>query len=255
MLETLATNASDDPFHVRALPRRARDARNLLDAEPCDAAFEVSAVHSVPGPQHVARSGVPRKGVNNLLCSPLCRRVFRDIEMYDTAPIVTKDDDDKQDPERGGRQREEVDGHQVLDVIVEKASPGLRRWFSMPDHVLGHGRLGNGYAKLHQLAVHSGVAPEGIGPAHVSDQLANFRSDARSTRPTFRLFRVQCRLNPARCHRTTVSGFTMTRTLSQSVQTLHKSPKAAVQIREPRPFHRTLEDGELLVQSEILEGQ
>ena len=38
-----------------------------------------------------------------------------------------------------------------------------------------------------------------------------------------RLFQVQYRLNPQRCQRMTVSGFTMTRTLSQSVQILRNS--------------------------------
>ena len=32
-------------------------------------------------------------------------------------------------------------------------------------------------------------------------------------------------------------------------------PKLAVDIREPRPFHRTAEDGELLPKSDILESQ
>ena len=58
------------------------------------------------------------------------------------------------------------------------------------------------------------------------------------------LFHAQYRLNPQRCQRTTVSGFTMTRTLSQSVQILQQHPKLAVDIREPRSFHRTTEDGE-----------
>ena len=33
------------------------------------------------------------------------------------------------------------------------------------------------------------------------------------------------------------------------------APKLAVGIREPRPFHRTAEDGELLPKSDILESQ
>ena len=54
----------------------------------------------------------------------------------------------------------------------------------------------------------------------------------------------------------TVSGFTMTRTLSQSVQILRNStqnPQST--LREPRPFHGTTEDGELLPKSDILESQ
>ena len=64
------------------------------------------------------------------------------------------------------------------------------------------------------------------------------------------------RLFAEHSQRTTVSGFTMTRTLSQSVQILRNSTQNSLSdIREPRPFHRTAEDGELLPKSDILESQ
>ena len=48
----------------------------------------------------------------------------------------------------------------------------------------------------------------------------------------------------------------MTRTLSQSAQILRNSTQnPAVDLREPRPFHGTAEDGELLPKSDILESQ
>ena len=56
-------------------------------------------------------------------------------------------------------------------------------------------------------------------------------------------------MNPQRCQRTAVSGFTMTRALSESVQMLRNSTQ------NPRPFHRTAEDGELLPKSDIVESQ
>ena len=40
VIKTLAANTVDDPFDVRALPRRARRRQGLLDAEPCDAPAE-----------------------------------------------------------------------------------------------------------------------------------------------------------------------------------------------------------------------
>ena len=59
-----------------------------------------------------------------------------------------------------------------------------------------------------------------------------------------RLFQVQYRLNPQWCQRMTVSGFTMTRTLSQSVQILRNStqnPRSAFESRGR--FTGTAEDG------------
>ena len=38
--------------------------------------------------------------------------------------------------------------HQVLDMIVEKAPPGLGRWLATANHVLGNSGLRNGDAEL-----------------------------------------------------------------------------------------------------------
>jgi len=71
VIETLAANAADDPFDVRALPGGARRRQDLLDAEPCDAPAKVPAVDLVAIPYKVARRGVPRKGIDHLLRRPL----------------------------------------------------------------------------------------------------------------------------------------------------------------------------------------
>ena len=71
-----------------------------------------------------------------------------------------------------------------------------------------------------------------------------------------RLFQVQYRLNPQRCQRMTVSGFTMTRTLSQSVQILRNSTQNPRSTFESRGrFTERREHGELLPKSDILESQ
>ncbi len=74
--------------------------------------------------------------------------MLRDIVMDDAPAIVTENDENEQNPEGGGRQREEVDGHQVLNMIVEKAPPGPGWWLGTANHVLGNRGLGNGDAEL-----------------------------------------------------------------------------------------------------------
>ena len=71
VFETLAANTADDPFDVRALPRRARRRQDLLDAAPCNAPAEVPAVDLVTIPYQVSRRGVPGKGIDHLLRHPL----------------------------------------------------------------------------------------------------------------------------------------------------------------------------------------
>ncbi len=177
-------------------------------------------------------------------------------EMNDTATIVTEHDENEKDPEGSSRQRKEVDGHQVLHMIIEKAPPGLRRWLAMANHVLGDGGLGNGDAKLYKLAVHAGSSPKRIGAAHVADQLAYSGRDgwaSGTTSPT-----LPCPIAPeaGAVPPDDRLGFHDDEDpLPISPDSAQKHPETAVDIREPRTFHRTIEDGELLAKSEILESQ
>ena len=72
VVETLAANATLEPFNVRALPRRARRRENLLDTDSGDATVEVPAVYLIAVPKKVTRRRIPRKGVDDLLRCPLC---------------------------------------------------------------------------------------------------------------------------------------------------------------------------------------
>ena len=129
----------------------------------------------------------------------------------------------KQNFEGCGRQSEKVERHQVVCMIIKKAPPSRGRWRAMANPILGDGGLGNEDAQLRQLAMHVGNSPERVGSAHVPYQLTYFGATPGRPGLRRRLFHAQYRLNPQRCQRTTVSGFTMARTLSQSVQILRNS--------------------------------
>jgi len=238
MVETLAANATDRPLDVRILPWRARRRPNLADAEAIDAPAEVRTIDSISIPQHVTRSRIPRKGVHDLLRGPLCRRMVRDVEVYDLTTIVTKHDEDEQNSEGCRRQCEEVDGHQILDVIVEKAPPGLRRWSSMPNHVLRYGGLRNGYAKLHEFAVYAGCSPGDVSSTHILDQLAYFPRYAWSTGPTFPTLPSPIASEPGAVPPDNGLGLHDDEdAVPVSPDSVQEDPEAAVEIREPRPFH------------------
>ena len=99
--------------------------------------------------------------------------MFRDIEMNDTATIVTKYDEDEQNSESCSGQSEEVDRHQVLHMIIEKAPPRLRRWLAMANHVLGNGRLGHVDAQLQQFTMNTWCTPQMIVQTHAPDQITH----------------------------------------------------------------------------------
>ncbi len=72
VVETLPANATNEPFDVRVLPRRARRRENPLDAKSGDAMVEVPAVYLIAVPKKVTRCRNPRKGIDDSLRRPLC---------------------------------------------------------------------------------------------------------------------------------------------------------------------------------------
>ena len=66
---------------------------------------------------------------------------------------------------------------------------------------------------------------------------------------------VQCARNRRRCHRRMVSGVTITRGCRHPAQAPASATQKSRSGAELRPGHRSLVDGELLVQGEVFEGE
>src|SRR5262249_53761545 len=69
---------------------------------------------------------VPGKRFAELLRRPRRRRMVRDGDMQDVAPLVRENDEDEQEPARGRRNDEEVGRRDLLEMVGEERSPGLR---------------------------------------------------------------------------------------------------------------------------------
>ena len=126
----------------------------------------------------------------------------------------------------------------------------------MANHVLGDGGLGNGNAKLRELAVHARRSPERLGSTHVPDQLAYFWGHARTTRPPSptlpRPVASRAGTMPTH-HGVRFNDHEYLRPVSPDSPQKH--PESAVHTREPQPFHGMMEDGELLPEGQVLESQ
>ncbi len=141
-------------------------------------------------------------------------------------------------------------------MVIEKAPPSLRRWLAMANHVLGNGGLGGGYAKLYKLAVHAGSSPKRIGAAHVADQLAYSGRDGWASGTTSPTLPCPIAPEPGAVPPDDRFGFHDDEDpFPIGPDSAQEHPETAVDIREPRTFHRTMEDGELLPKSEILQSQ
>ena len=83
---------------------------------------------------------LPRtESVDDLLGRPFGVGIRGNVEVNDLPPVMAEYDEDVQDTEGHGRDREEVAGGELGNVIGQERSPGLGRRFPSADHVLGHG--------------------------------------------------------------------------------------------------------------------
>jgi hypothetical protein len=84
--------------------------------------------------------------------------------------------------------REEVDGNQLREVILQESAPGLRGRLAAAHHVFAHAALPDIDAKLEQLPVNTGCTPNRILPAHPADQISDLaRNDGASWSATLDL--------------------------------------------------------------------
>src|SRR5215472_18460969 len=114
---------------------------------------------------------------------------------------------------------EEIDGGQLLDMILEEGTPGLSGWFVEAQHVFADAALSDVDAEPEQFAMDAGCTPHPGFSRHILRMRA--RTSCEMTgRPGWprRTFQVQNNRKPARCQAMTVSGLTITSVERQSRQ-------------------------------------
>ena len=126
MVQAFSANTSDNPFRIAVLPRTPGRYRNLSDTQSIHSCTEIMTIDPITISYLVARHGVAGKRFHYLLRRPSSCRVFRNIEMQNTAAVMCEDHEDIQHTKLYGRNRKEVDRDHLADVISKKRHPGLR---------------------------------------------------------------------------------------------------------------------------------
>src|SRR5467141_1916375 len=223
MIEALASNGSNHSLYIGSLPRRARRRQNFADAHASHLVSEVIAKDSIAVPQQVARELVKGKCLPQLLSRPLGGRVGGHIEVQDAAPVMGQHQKHIKDLETDSGHREEVDGDQLLGVILQKCAPGLRRRLAAAHHVFADAALTDVDAELSSSPWMRGAPQPGFS-RHIL-RIKSRTSREMTGRPGWprRTFQVQNKRKPARCQATTVSGLTMASAERQSRQRRDRS--------------------------------
>ena len=90
--------------------------------------------------------------------------------MANQTTIMSQHEKYIQDPKRCRGNSEEVSRYQIFGMVVQKGPPRLRGRFSMPEHILGNGRLGNFDAEHLQLTVNPWCTPANVISGHRLDK-------------------------------------------------------------------------------------
>ena len=81
------------------------------------------------------------------------------------------------------RHREEVNRHQILDMVIQESLPSLGGWLPVLGHQSRNRALGNLDSQLQQFPVNARHPPEGIGTRHLADQIPDFGTHTGGTAP------------------------------------------------------------------------
>ncbi len=123
VIQAFAANATDEPLDIGVLPRTSGGDEYFFNPHVPHPLPKRGAVDAVPIAQQIAWRLVPRKRVHDLLGGPLGGGMFRDIEMDDATPLVGQDDEDEEHFVGHRRHDKEIQGDQILHVVVEKGLP------------------------------------------------------------------------------------------------------------------------------------
>ena len=146
VVEALAANGTDQPFHERILPGRVRGRQDFLDAQALQLVPELASVTGIVVANEEAQSGIPGEGLDNLLVGPFRGGMAGDVEMDNAAAVMTENDQDVEQAESCCWHDEEIQRSELRDMIVEEGTPGLRRRLTRTDHVPGDGRSPSEFA-------------------------------------------------------------------------------------------------------------
>ena len=125
VVETLASNTSDEPLHEWILPGTLCSPEHFFYSHSLNPASEQSAVDGVPIPQQIAWRRVFRKRFDDLPRRPIRGWMLGHIKMDNPSSLMCQHNKDKQDSELQRRYREEVDGDELTNMIGQESLPGL----------------------------------------------------------------------------------------------------------------------------------
>src|SRR3989442_8107100 len=127
VIETLASDRADEPFHEKILPGAVRRRNDFLDLHALHSVPKLVAVDVVTIAEETGRRGVVREGVHDLLGGPVGGGVLGHVEVDNPPAMVSEYDENEEHAQARGGHREEIEGDQAQDMVGKERPPGLGR--------------------------------------------------------------------------------------------------------------------------------
>ena len=125
VIQTLPSDAANQPFNMSPLPRGTWLCQHLLNAHSLHLIDELMAEGTVSIAQQMPRCGVPRERFAQLVSRPLGRRMCCDREVKDAPTFMRQHQEHIQNLKPNGGHGEEIDGDKALQMILQERAPGL----------------------------------------------------------------------------------------------------------------------------------
>src|SRR5215468_8554284 len=172
MVKAIPSDRADQSLGDAVLPGRPRGYRPVADTHRFHALLECNAVGTIAVAQNILWHRLPRVSFDKLTSNPLGSRVPGHPEPDDLPSIVTQNQQTVQELERDRRYHEQVHRCDSIGMVGQEGLPTLRWWSSPPRHILRHTRLADIDSELEKLSVNSWCAPQRVGNAHLTNELA-----------------------------------------------------------------------------------
>ncbi len=125
MVQALTPQRANQALGEGVLPLAVRRGEDFLDAHALHAAPKLLTVDCIAVAEQIGRCRVVREGIDDLLGGPKGGGVLGHVEMDDPSTMVREHGENEEYAEACGRDREEVKGDKVADMIGEECPPSL----------------------------------------------------------------------------------------------------------------------------------
>ena len=143
---------------------------------------EILTEDCVTVPQEVAGELIEQESVAQLLAGPFGGWLPSHVAVNYAATIMGKYQEDVENMKADRRNREEVDGNELRDVVLKERTPSLRGRLANTHHIFGHAGLANVDTEFEQLAMNARCSPCGILATHLANQIADFTRNGGTAR-------------------------------------------------------------------------